>query len=244
MVLFEDVFYPDNPKRRKQVRDYVSKIHVVFTQFKDSWNDMVNVFNKAVEEKHPEWKLENVDYDPNDNDVKKISESIKKVIDETQKKMKKIHDDVGLEDVHIEALKNPSDIEGVLKALNAVTFVVDSLVAGAIVIFSIYMFATMEIVLEVVSVMVASIIGGIVGAFIAFGGFVISDMIVSAITGAIERKELNEAIEILSKYDEEVITPLSEVSNKLAGLTINMKDGTYDLGNGYIIYKGKLKKMD
>lgn len=67
--------------------------------------------------------------------------------------------------------------------------------------------------------------------------FIISDIIASAITGALERKQLNEAIDTLTEINNNVAKPLQEATEKISGVTQSIKDGMYMLDSEHLLVK-------
>lgn len=68
--------------------------------------------------------------------------------------------------------------------------------------------------------------------------FVITDVVVSAIMGAIERKELNEAIDALQKLKAKMM-PLDESISKMAAINIGIRKGSYQLDDNHFLFRGK-----
>lgn len=46
-MLFEDLFYTGNPARRQQVSDLKAEIKGYVTKYRNQWNRLVNLLNKA-----------------------------------------------------------------------------------------------------------------------------------------------------------------------------------------------------
>ena len=84
----------------------------------------------------------------------------------------------------------------------------------------------------------ASFLGGVLGGIIAGAvGFVITDLIASAITGAIERKQLNEAIDALTELRDRVADPLLQAGTRMSGVAQAIRDGLYKLSDTIIIMR-------
>ena len=79
--------------------------------------------------------------------------------------------------------------------------------------------------------------GAIAGTILGGAAFIITDLVASAITGAIERKELNEAIDALKNLKAQIDPSLSQAATKLAGVTQAIKDGLYRLDDKHILVK-------
>ena len=193
---------------------------------------------------------------------------MKAVIDDTQTKLNKLVEDIGVSKllpsnwekggVKIEDLGKDT----LLKIGKAFTAVLSTTGAGFL---GYYVFVSVSFAVTwggFVSGAISSIaatLSGVLGGIIAGGvAFILTDMIASAITGAIERKELNEAIDALTELKRAIKDPLTNGINAISGISQNIKDGNYKLGNGwylgkddegnYIIYTlgtgGKIVKLD
>ena len=86
---------------------------------------------------------------------------------------------------------------------------------------------------ELASFLAGALGGMIVGAI----GFVITDIIASAITGAIERKQLNEAIDALNEFRNKVADPLLNAATQLAGVVQAIKNGVYKVSDSLLIFR-------
>ncbi len=96
---------------------------------------------------------------------------------------------------------------------------------------------------SVLTKVMANVTGAIGGLICGAAAFIITDMIVSAITGAIERKQLNEAIDELKRLRDQVAVPLKSSATKVAATTQNIKDGIYKIDDRYqIIWNAKKEK--
>jgi hypothetical protein len=78
------------------------------------------------------------------------------------------------------------------------------------------------------------ITGGLDVAVSSFAA-VITDLIVSAISGAIERKELNDHIDALTKFRDKCAAPLLEAAIQVQGIAQAIKDGTYKLSDQFLL---------
>jgi uncharacterized membrane protein len=105
-----------------------------------------------------------------------------------------------------------------------------------------YTFIGVTVISELISVssgVVASIgalaCGAAAGIVVAATGFIVTELVSSAITGAIERKKLDEAIKLCEELEIKVTKPLSNAKESIEEFTNGMRNKLFDLGDGYYL---------
>ncbi len=251
-MIFDDLFYPDNPKRRQEVANLRGEITTLFKQYTSAWNENANLLNdafrQAAKPDTPFYGMtlptlqKNIDKDP----IGECIDEINKTITETDTKLKKLMEDIGITELLPDDWKDKgAKLEdlGELTLLNVCKAIETVAAASAAAYLGFYIFQGISISIALINAIcgVASSIGAFLGGAaigLVIGGaaFIISDLIASAITGAIERKQLNEAIDSLTKLRDDVL-PLRDAAVKLAAVTQNIKDGSYKLAPGWYLMK-------
>lgn len=250
-MIFDDVFYPGNPERRRTVSNLRAEIIDAFHSYKNAWNENAKLIMDIFHDGACGTPYENMEIlflkkDIETHTVNDCLSEMKTALDDTEKKIKKIVDDIGISDLIPDWSKEDFKIENIDKNLilnvgKALSATLGSTAAGFL---GYYVFVNISFAITWKGFLtgalssVAATLGGTIGGIIAGGAaFIITDMISSAITGAIERKELNEAIDALNKLKEAVYKPLMDGRDHIRGLIQNIKDGSYSLGNGWYIGK-------
>lgn len=251
-MIFDDVFYPENPRKRQEVANLRGEITTLFRQYKNTWNENADLLNAAFQQAAKPGtpfygvtlrKLEkNINADP----VGACIEEINAVISDSDSKMKKLMDDIGVTELLPNDWKEKgAKLEdlGELTLLKVCKIISTVATAAAAAYLGFYIFQGISITIALISA-----IGGVAASVMAFMGgallstvisaaaFIVTDMIASAITGAIERKQLNEAIDSLKKLRDDVL-PLQDAAIKLAAVTQSIKDGSYKLAPGWYLMK-------
>lgn len=266
-MIFDDVFYPGNPKRRREISELRAEIIDIFQSYKNAWNEQAQLLMEIFRESAPNTPYENMKIillkrDIREDTVNDCLSEMKAALDDTDKKIKKIVDDIGIsglipdwssEDFKVEDL-DKNMISTIGKILSSAVGVAAGSFVGYCVFVNISFAITWGGFLAGAVSAIGAIFGGVLGGIIAGGAaFLITDMISSAITGAIERKELNDSIEALKKLKNAVEGPLRKGRDEIRGMIRNIKDGSYSLGNGwyigkegneYIVYKLKNGKPE
>ena len=49
-MIFDDVFYPGNPKKRVEIAETKAEVTVIFKNYKENWNKLVLALNAAFRE--------------------------------------------------------------------------------------------------------------------------------------------------------------------------------------------------
>lgn len=248
-MIFDDVFYPGNPKRRKEVADLQADIKKSYNDYKSAWNELVSILNPALETSRIEgwegFQLKSlfctIENDTLGDCIKEINETISESKEKLTDLVKAIKLDGELpEDWETKGAKL-EDVDYNQWIARGVFSGVSIALAGFI---AFYAFRGITIAIALVS-MVAEItvslgvfIGGaMLSAVVGAATFVISDMIFSAITGAIERKKLNDAISALKEIKKQFAEPLDSAFRSLSGILSQMKTGMYPLDEKHWLVK-------
>lgn len=250
-MLFDDVFYPGNPDRRREVSKLRAEIIDIFQSYKNAWNDQAHLLMEIFHEGAQGTPYESMEIvllkkDIREDTVNDCLSEMKAALEDTNKKIKKIVDDIGISDLIPDWRSDDFKVENldrnviltIGKALSSVLGATAAGFVGYCVFVNLSFAITWSGFLAGAISSVAATLGGVLGGIIAGGAaFLITDIISSAITGAIERKELNESIEALQKLKNVVEEPLRKGRDEIRGMIRNIKDGSYSLGNGWYIGK-------
>lgn len=242
-MIFDDMFYPGNPGRRQQVSDLRGQVRADFRQFSSAWNDCATLLNSILLAQHPDLQLRLLACNVDNNCVEDCVTEFNAVLTDAKPKFDKLLNDIGL--AHGVPGLSPGSIdadpEAMHKINNFITGAVDASVAAFATWYvynSIQLFALVLSYAGVVVSEVASMLAGVLGGMIVGAvGFVITDIIASAITGAIERGQLNEAIDALTEFRDKVGDPLLNAAGRIAGIVQSIKDNTYKLSDTLLIVK-------
>jgi hypothetical protein len=244
-MIFEDIFYPGNPQRREDIRNYQAALKNGLTTYQGSWNELVGyinpIFQSLDDQAYNKIHFKTLDFDLKVTPISTCLERINSTGENTKAQLEKLFNDIGLPSLPDgKKLQTEKDVAGAINFYisKLPSLIIDtalSVAVSAIVVATIRMLAVLA-QLSTVFTFVATTLGSII-----FGGvaFIISDMVVSAITGAIERKELNEAIEVYKQADETVTTPLVKASAKMAGVSQCFKDGLFKIDDEHLLMRGK-----
>ncbi|CAG8479565.1 8302_t:CDS:2 [Paraglomus brasilianum] len=235
-MVFEDIFYPGNARKRKEVSDYQIKFQLRFNDFKKSWNTMCTSFNNAVQRTRPDWILQRLDYTPDSQKADDILNGIKSVMEDTKDKIPKMEHDLGIKD--IAGAFEKRDAEKFKKISTALTALLGTFETVIVIHVLKIIFKHVK---PICGIIVASVrrLGGVIGFIL--GGFV-ATLVASVILGAIESKKLGDAIEEFRKFDEDCIEHLEDMRRKIDGINQNIVDGIYKINDYYFIQDRKLKE--
>jgi hypothetical protein len=240
-MLFDDYFYPGNPGRRTEVFALQGQIRADFLMFTSSWNDCANILNPILLPQHPDLQLQLITCSPDTHCVQDCLTQFQSVVNDAKPKFDKLLSDIGVSGGIAGMVPGSIDYdpEAKHKINQFIAGAVDVSVAAFAAWYTYNAVQLFTLVLNYASVAIsgtASLLGGVLGGmFVGAVGFVITDLIASAITGAIERKQLNSAIDALTQFRDGVADPLLKAAGKLAGITQAIKDGTYRLSNTLLI---------
>ena len=230
-MIFDDLFYPGNPGRRQEVANLRGEIIAIFRNYKTAWNDNANLLNGIFAQvQNPTYTgltlltlQKNIESDSVGDCVKEIND----VLSDSKTKKGCTIDQIGAENI-----RKIGQIVSGLSSTAAAAFV------------GYYVFTGVTVAVGLISAvtgaatgLLAMCSGALAGAVLGGAAFIITDMIASAITGAIERKELNEAIDSLKKLKAQIDPCLPQATAKLAGITQSIKDGIYRLDDQHILIK-------
>lgn len=250
-MIFDDLFYPGNPGRRQEVANLRGEIIAIIKNYKGAWNENAELLNKIFKEvKNPTYagitflKLQkNIESDTIGDCIKEIND----VLTDSKTKLDKLVTDIGLSQILPEDWKeNGCNIEQIgtdnILKIGRIVSGLESSAAAAFVGYYVFNGVTVAVsLLAAITGTVTSTLalcgGALAGAILGGAAFIISDMIASAITGAIERKELNSAIDSLKKIKDAIDPNLTEATTKLSGITQSIKDGLYRLDDKNILIK-------
>ena len=249
-MIFDDLFYPGNPKRRQEVANLRAEIAAQFEGYKTAWNAnadlLTGIFATVKNPDYAGMKILTLSKDIHKDAVGDCLKEINNVLTDTTAKLDKLVADIGLGDllpadwkekgVKLDSIGTDT-IKKIGQAISGVLCTAASAFVGY------YVFAGVTVAMSLIrvaagaAVTIGTVAGGMLaGALIGGVVFVITDIIASAITGAIERKELNEAIDALTKL-QDAVKPLSEATVKLAGINQSIRDGVYRLDDEHILVK-------
>ncbi|MEP9360740.1 hypothetical protein [Sphingomonas sp. KR3-1] len=249
-MLFDDYFYPGNPSRRMQVAVLQGQIRADFQIFMTSWNDCANFLNPILNVNHPNLKLTPLTCNPDCDDVQMCLNQINSVLTDAKGKLDKLLSDIGIQNGVAGMVPGAlnSDPEAQNKIRQFISGAADVAIASFAAWYTYVGIQTIAFVLTYTGIAIsetaAFLAGALGGMIVGAVAFVITDVIASAITGAIERKELNEAIDALTQFRSQVADPLMRAAGRLAGISQAVKDGSYLItdtllilrrGNGYTV---------
>lgn len=250
-MLFDDIFYPDNPRRRDEVAKIRAEIVLLFDNYKFAWNDCAALLNSifetgAAQTPYESLEIPYLERSIEQDTVKDCLDEMRDALDRLDEKLHKLVEDIGISqlipnwnDKDFEIANIGEDI--ILEVGKKLSFALGgtaSVIVGAYVFGQVSFAITWRGFLTGALSALTSTLGGLLGGLIAGGvGFIITDMISSAITGAIERKELEDAIDSLNELRNSVREPLINGKNAIDGIIRSVKDGHYKLADNWFIAK-------
>ena len=244
-MIFDDVFYPGNPKKRAEIAETKAEVTVIFKNYKENWNKLVLALNAAFREvddpQYRETQFITLSKDIEKDSVGDCVSEITNAANDAKDQLAKLVADAELDkflpgDWQKSGIKlSELDEDVFLKIGRALSMTLSVGVSGFI---GYYLFTGVTAMSAIifaagsVTTALAALIGGAMLSLVISGaGFVITDMISSAITGAIERKKLDEALTALKKLKDDV-QPLENSANQLGALYVSfMKSQSYYLGD-------------
>lgn len=250
-MIFDDIFYPGNPRRRQEVANLKGEVIAIFKNYKIAWNNNAMLLNDIFAHvQNPVFAgmtIMTLEKNIESDTVGDCIDEINKVILNTKDKLNKLVDDIGLSKFLPADWKEKGcsldqiTKENIQKIGKALSGVISTTAAGFV---GYYVFSGVCVISGLITVItntainLSAILGGaLLSAILGGAVFIITDLIASAITGAIERKELNEAIDSLKKLKEKIEPTLSSATGALCGITQSIKDGLYRLDDKNILYK-------
>lgn len=250
-MIFDDLFYPGNPERRQEVANLRGEIIAVFKNYKTAWNDnaalLNGIFAQVQNPAYAGLTLRTLQKNIESDTVGECINEINDVILDTKTKLDKLVEDIGLSKLLPADWKEKGCTIDQIGAENVqkIGKIVSGLASSAAAAFvGYYVFTGVTVAAGLITAITGAatgllgICGGaLAGAIIGGVAFIITDLIASAITGAIERKELNEAIDSLKKLKAAIDPALPDATAKLAGVALSVKDGLYRLDATHILVK-------
>lgn len=246
-MIFEDIFYPDNPKRREEISSLHGTIKAQFTQYQLAWNTMARKLSSALSQadnKKFNLKIKQLEFDITSNTINEAITEINSVLTDTREKLNKIVTDTGIigllpknwKDVGFEFDGKTNILKGINTALAGVSTAASAFLTW-------YVYDGVKVVVSLIEIgtkmisNIASIAGGVLGGLIIGAiGFIVIDAVLSAILGALERDKLNDAITLLKKIETNVGDKLDKATANISGITQSIKDGTYKLDKTHILF--------
>ena len=248
-MLFDDVFYPGNPRRRQEVQACSARLQNAYMDYHDAWNKWATLLNAAFSQCAVE-KFSKIHIDLLKCNIKNDTlgiclTEIQTLAGKADDTLKGIIQAMGIESVlptgwETSGIK-PSEMDKSdwLKAGRILSVLGSIGLAGYIGYYVMNGVVAMSALIAVVkgtTIAIGGVIGGaVLGMIVGAAGFVITDMISSAITGAIERKQLKNALEICEQLDNEVTKPLRAAALSLVSACINIQNKKFDLGDNYFL---------
>lgn len=248
-MIFDDIFYPGNPGRRKTVENLRAEIRIKFQNYRETWNKFADVLNdafaKSKEKEFSSIKIDKLEKDIEKDTIGDCVNEINQVLEKTQKVLNKVVNDIGLADL----LPEDWEEKGVkLDNINYNSWIAKGIFAGISIslgaFITYYVTSGVVLILTITSVVagatlgLGTILGGVLaGAMIGGAVFVITDMIASAISGAIERKNLNEAIDALEKLKTEVADRLENGAGQINSICLDNASGSYRLDDSHVLWR-------
>jgi len=248
--MFADLLYPGNPERRDKVRQKTIQARFAFTNFEETWNNYAKTFNNMIrevtnQEKLPsksKIELPSVSFNPEkdtiDDMVKKInsviekaktasyqfSENVKTTLDAKASK------DFGT----LMSYDNIGDLEKGFEDWTPPA--IGSLIA-------IYLSIQLKMLTVSLAANGIALSAGVVAAggiglgILSAAGFFLSDLIISAFTGASERKKLENANKKLNNLLKDVIEPLEGLTGEIGAEKSAINSGQYRISKSVILIK-------
>lgn len=244
-MLFDDIFYPSNPERREEVRTLQNAMLITLDQFRDRWNELtvqINPIFAGLPDQDASWRYSflTLSYNTKIDSLNTCLERINSVASDAKHKVEKLIVDIGLEttlpaDWHLDESFLHKVQDKIIKGLNVALPVVVSAVVGLAVKSSIQLIALWA-QLSTIRAFALSYGGALIFSTVAF---IATDAVVSAITGAIERNELESAIAVLKEADHKVREPLSASAVKISAVSMQFKDGSFRLDATHLLFRKK-----
>ncbi len=254
-MLFDDLFYPGNPKRRKEADSLRDEITKTFEDYKTHWNMWADMLNKAFSEVIVTDSTTKMLHDTRITKLKKNikKNTIKECVDEINAAAKEMNPTMERVIIEMGIAKflppewsksgirvKDLDRSNWLVAGKWISLACSSLLAGYLgyhIFTGVVVISALSSAIAGTSMALGTLYAGVLGGLVFSAVFVITDMIASAITGAIERKQLNEAITVLKQVKEQVSDPLHAAAFTLERLCSDAERGTYQLEGDIVLSK-------
>jgi hypothetical protein len=249
IMLFDDLFYPGNPKKREEIRNYNCELRLSYEGYCLAWNKWAGLMNDAFSKCNTEpmhsKKIKLLTKDIQKDTLGDCMQEIKDVTADAEKTVKSVIDYMDLDNllpkgwedsgIIIKDMEKSKAID-IGKKISGACSTAIGFFAGYYIFAGVTVFTTLIAAATGIVASLGAMLGGLaVGLVVAAAGFVITDVISSAITGAVERKKLREAIELCEKLDKEVTKPLIESKASIEEFTFGIRNNIFELGDGYYI---------
>lgn len=241
--IFADLFFPGNPERRRLVTELQIAIKGDFNNYKQAWNKLIALLNEGFRES-PQVEVRSIQLIPlrlsiEFDSPEACAAEIKATFEDLQSKFELLGKLINLPEgwenaaalsgsglrLNVEYLQNICNAISVSLGVTAAAFVVWFVFSGVV----------------AWGKLAATAVSGIGSVVIV----ILLDMIVGAITGAIERKELEKAITNLKKMRETTLN-LSVAALEINTIVQNIekaKQGIpYTIDEDHMIRWNKTKK--
>lgn len=250
MSIFSDLLYPDNPKRREEVRSKTAEARNAFLGFNTNWNNFSDSFNTMVnqvinQEQLPfdgKFRLQAVALDPDKQTVDEMVTKINAVIEDAKQHIYQFNESVKttLDTSKANEYEKLTNYDNIGTAEKWVGWAIPTGVGVSI---SVYLGVAMA---RGISALAASgitvslglkFVGGLSIGILSAVGFVVTDLIIGAITGATEREKLNTANQQLDEMMSKVIHPLNQMNIEIAGQTSQINIGKYWIAENMLLIR-------
>ncbi|WP_454441778.1 hypothetical protein [Vibrio bathopelagicus] len=250
MSIFSDLLYPDNPKRREEVRSKTAEARNAFLGFNTNWNNFSDSFNTMVnqvinQEQLPfdgKFRLQQVALDPDKQTVDEMVTKINAVIEDAKQHIYQFNESVKttLDTSKANEYEKLTNYDNIGTAEKWVGWAIPTGVGVSI---SVYLGVAMA---RGISALAASgitvslglkFVGGLSIGILSAVGFVVTDLIIGAITGATEREKLNTANQQLDEMMSKVIHPLNQINIEIAGQTSQINIGKYWIAENMLLIR-------
>lgn len=252
MAIFSDLLYPDNPKRRAEVNFKTAQARAAFIDFNNSWNDYTVHFNgmvnTAIGQALLPWKgsfqLPTVNLNPDSQSISDMCEKIDEVIGLARSQIHQFKLSVQsfLEPEAAKKYGDLTDFDNIGSAEEIANIVIPAGVGIAIIAFLGYRMSSGLAQMAANGLLISlgmKAIGGLAIGVLSAVGFVITDLVIGAITGATEREKLQDAISKLDELMTNVVLPLNSMTGKIEGQTSQILLGEYYVSENIRIRRSK-----
>lgn len=248
--MLADILYPDNPKRREQVRQKTAEARLAFITFNHDWNRYVDYFTQMVnqvvnQEEIPlptGFKLDKVDLNPDKETIESMVNKINEVTEKAKSQIFQFNQGVSqtLDAKQAAEFGKLTDFDNVGKLEKGFEIGIPTTIGSGIAIYlGVQMvqgwiaLAANGIALSAGVIAMGALGAGILSAF----GLIVSDFIVSIFTGLSEKKKLEKALKDLRALDEQVVTPLNYMNAEIAGETSAIISGVYRVAENTLLIR-------
>ncbi|MEH6344812.1 MAG: hypothetical protein V7785_07000 [Bermanella sp.] len=250
--MFADLLYPGNPKKRKEIRDKTANARSQFVTFNREWNDFSIEFNKMVNDVINQevlpwegtFELKKVNIDPETQDVETMVNIINSAIENAKENIYQFNISVtaSLDSSQAKEYGKLADFDKIGDIEKIFEDVIPALAGTGIAVYLGISMITTFIALKATGVALSAgvmAIGGLAAGVLSAVGFVLTDLIISSITGATERAKLDKANKQLDDMKVQIVDPLHEINGKLSGQTSAILTGSYSVSEDVLLKRKK-----